>query len=952
MTLLSVCYLGATIAYPTLAVMIVVRNRRSALNWVCAGVLLCLALWSFTDIFHNEPRLPVERIRFFANLGSLGWCLFPSLLFSYSLVLTHRRRVLRNWLIYLPLVGLPVLFACLQWTGRLGVDYARQIFGWVTVWAPGGWPFAYYAYPLLSAAGASWVIADYRRHSTSARERRENLTLILTIVIPILLGAVTNIILPRLTTARFPELAPIFGLFWAGGLYYSATRYGLLTLSPRLATDEILSTMVDALLLLAPDSRIVNANRAAQELFGYHKSELVGRPGDILFALPGEFQDCAREVASGRAVRRPEITALTRRGREIPVSLSARVMRDTSGQAIGSVWVLHDITDLRKTEDESRRLTDGLAALNRLAVQLTAAPPDFDIYRCLAEQLKTITGAVAVGTSEYDPARRELRIRHLTAEAGMLARVNQLLGKNILSLRFPVTPEIYDRMVKETVGRAGDLSETTFGAVTRPVGNAIQKLLGIGNFIGLAFAYRGELLGTAVISSRTAAPAPHPDFLRAFAGTAAVALHRRQVEDALREAESARLASEARYRTLFDHSPIGIYRTTPDGRILIANPALVRMLGYASFDELARRNLETEGFEPGYARQQFKAELERQGEIRGKEVQWRQRDGSLRFVRENALLIRDSAGKTLYYEGTVEDIADRKRAEAKMLALRDRLEDQVRARTAELTLANRQLEAEIREHRRADERLRDSEARFHGAFQKATTGMCLTGPDGRFLDVNQSLCQMLQYTHAELTAIGFAAVTHPDDLPASQECVRSLLAGERETCRFEKRYLKKSGDAVWTEVSTVLLRTPDGAPLYFITHVSDITERRQAEDRVRQLNRELEASVARLKTANQELEASSCSVSDDLRAQLRSLDGSSRALLHDDRDRFDARGQDCLNRVRTATRRMAQLTDDLLTLSRVTRSELRMQSVNLTQLALSVIQEMQQTDPRPPAPSS
>ena len=107
MTLLSAAFLLATIVYLTLAVLIVVRNRRSSLNWVCAGVLLCLALWSFTDIFHNDTRLPVERIRFFANLGSLGWCSFPSLLFIYSLILTHRRRALRNWLTYPPLVALP-----------------------------------------------------------------------------------------------------------------------------------------------------------------------------------------------------------------------------------------------------------------------------------------------------------------------------------------------------------------------------------------------------------------------------------------------------------------------------------------------------------------------------------------------------------------------------------------------------------------------------------------------------------------------------------------------------------------------------------------------------------------------------------------------------------------------------------------------------------------------------
>ena len=579
MTLLSAAFLLATIAYLTLAVLIV-RNRRSSLNWICVGVLLCLALWSFTDIFHNDTRLPVERIRFFANLGSLGWCSFPSLLLIYSLILTHRRRALRNWLNYPPLVALPAFFAYLQWTGHLGSEYTRQTFGWVTVWTRSAWPFVYYAYPILAAAGAIWVIAEYRRRSTSARERRQNLALIITIVVPIVFGAVTNAVLPKLTTIRFPELAGVFGLVWAGGLYYSATRYGLPAFSPNAAADEILATMVDSLILLAPDLRIVNANRATLDLMGYRKSELVGKPGEMLFALPGSFRDATREVAAGKAIRQKEITALARNGREIPASISARLMRDSSGLAIGSVWVLHDITELRKSEDESRRLTDGLAALNRMAVGLTTAAPGLDIYPYLAEQLRTITGAIAVSTSEYDPDRREMRIRHLAVEAGLLARINQLLGRSILGLRMPVTTEIYDRVVKGTVGIAGDLTETTFGAIPRPVGAAIQKMLGVETFTGLAFAYRGELLGTAVISSRTSHPLPAADVLRTFANIAAVAIRRKRLEDTLRE-------NEELYHSVVERANDGIV-IIQDGIVKYANRRLQEMWGDPETDPVGQ----------------------------------------------------------------------------------------------------------------------------------------------------------------------------------------------------------------------------------------------------------------------------------------------------------------------------------------------------------------------------
>ena len=98
--------------------------------------------------------------------------------------------------------------------------------------------------------------------------------------------------------------------------------------------------------------------------------------------------------------------------------------------------------------------------------------------------------------------------------------------------------------------------------------------------------------------------------------------------------------------------------------------------------------------------------------------------------------------------------------------------------------------------------LQQSERRFQTALENAGTGMCLTAPDGAFLEVNRALCDMLGYSEQELTARDFASVTHPEDLAISRECVRCLLAGERSVYRFEKRYLGRDGDNVWADVST------------------------------------------------------------------------------------------------------------------------------------------------------
>jgi PAS domain S-box-containing protein len=131
---------------------------------------------------------------------------------------------------------------------------------------------------------------------------------------------------------------------------------------------------------------------------------------------------------------------------------------------------------------------------------------------------------------------------------------------------------------------------------------------------------------------------------------------RKKIEEALRE-------SERHFRDIFENAVLGLYRTTPDGRILMANPALLHMLGYASFEDLAERNLEEEGFAPEYPRSTFKERIEADGQIVGLESAWTKRDGSKLFVHESTKAIRDGGGNTLYYEGTVEDITEHKKAE-------------------------------------------------------------------------------------------------------------------------------------------------------------------------------------------------------------------------------------------------------------------------------------------------
>ncbi len=174
--------------------------------------------------------------------------------------------------------------------------------------------------------------------------------------------------------------------------------------------------------------------------------------------------------------------------------------------------------------------------------------------------------------------------------------------------------------------------------------------------------------------------APLRDDQGAITGTVLVfrdISERKQAEKQLRQ-------SEERFRSIFENAVMGLYRSTPAGRILMANPALVRMLGYSSFEELAQRNLEENGFVPDYPRSAFKERIESEGQVIGQESAWLKRDGHKLFVRESARAIRDETGHTLYYEGTVEDISQRKQTE-----------EEIGRRNQELTLLNQIIAASV-----------------------------------------------------------------------------------------------------------------------------------------------------------------------------------------------------------------------------------------------------------------
>ena len=254
-------------------------------------------------------------------------------------------------------------------------------------------------------------------------------------------------------------------------------------------------------------------------------------------------------------------------------------------------------------------------------------------------------------------------------------------------------------------------------------------------------------------------------------------------------------------------------------------------------------------------------------------------DDAIRWHQSHTLLIRDAAGQPVRITGITVDITERKE-----------MEDALRA---------------------ALERQRVT-------FEEAAIGMAEVSLDGAWLQVNARLCEILLLRRDAIVGRTVEELTHPDDRAHDAEQLSELVSTRRSSVAMEKRLRRSDGSYVWTFTKLALVRRLDGAPDYFIAAVEDITARRQAEDEVRALHATLERRVdertTELQAVNEELEKFSYSVSHAV----------------------DDEARDSLQRVQAAAARMGALIDDLLQLSRVTRSPVRRVEVDLSAVVASV----------------
>ncbi|MBS2040643.1 PAS domain S-box protein [bacterium] len=270
------------------------------------------------------------------------------------------------------------------------------------------------------------------------------------------------------------------------------------------------------------------------------------------------------------------------------------------------------------------------------------------------------------------------------------------------------------------------------------------------------------------------------------------------------------------------------------------------------------------------------------------------------------------------------------------------LEARVEERTRELTLRNQELAHQVAERTRVEMALRESEALKSAVMAAALDGIVLMDQEGKIRDFNPAAELTFGYSRAEVLGRPLSEVLIPPSLRRQHEqgLANYGMTGVGRVLgrRVELTALHRDGSEFPAEVAVVRIRAEGGA--MFTGYIRDISERRRAAE-AEGLRRAKEAA----EEANAELESFSYSVAHDLRAPLRAISGFSSELLADWGERLDESARKDLNRIVAAAGRMAELIDDLLLLSRVARSEVRRETVDLSEMARKIASHLHESAP-------
>jgi PAS domain S-box-containing protein len=498
------------------------------------------------------------------------------------------------------------------------------------------------------------------------------------------------------------------------------------------------------MLLIQPDTgKILNANQAAVDFYGYPKSKLCSMLIHELNTLPPEQVAAERQKALIKQRNYFIFPHRLANGEERIVEVHSSPIDLQEGKILFSI--IHDVTERKQAE----------AALQKSEAH----------YAFIANNTNDVIWALSLATGKYTYVSPSVqKLRGYTPDEVM----NQTMAESLTpeSLQ-KSTALIQARLANRKPGDTSSYTSITLADQPCKDGSVVST----------------EAVGT-MLFDKNGAPVE-------IIGVSRDITERKQMEKALRQ-------SEEKYRTVANFTYDWEVWRGSDNTYLYVSPSCERISGHTAAEFLADPDLIVQITHPddksmvmahfqSTANESKRADLEFDFRILSP-------DGETRWIAHSCTVVYGLDGKWL---------------------------------------GRRESNREITERKQAEEILRESEDKFKYLFEHSTVGKSFTLRTGE-VDVNQALCDMLGYTLPEFKNKKWQEITHPDDIELTQREIDQLLSGKRDSARFIKRFIHKDGSVVWVDLSSSIRRDANGNPLYLMSSVIDITQRKQAEDALRE----------------------------------------------------------------------------------------------------------------------
>jgi PAS domain S-box-containing protein len=548
----------------------------------------------------------------------------------------------------------------------------------------------------------------------------------------------------------------------------------------------LFNSSFEAILLTSPDGTILSANQAACTMFGLTEEELCrgGRESVVDFSDPGLATALEERARTGKFSG--ELMFIRSNGEKFPAEVSSSFFKDRDGNVRTSM-IIRDITERKRSQADLQANRDMLNRLLHISSEFIDSGVETIDYKKTVDTILEISGARYASFNMFEEDGLNFTTVAMSGLDGIQQKAKSILGYDVINNKWKYDPVRADKLRGNVITRFDSFFDIVGSAIPRPVALIVENMFNLGEVYVVQIVKNNKAIGDFTLLFAKGNSIRNREIVELYANQVGLFIERLNSEKALGE-------SEETYRNLVMRIPDGVYKSTKDGRFLDVNPAMVRMLGYESKEEIMDINILSELY---FDISDREVNLLNNKKEEMSEFQLRKKDGSAIWIEDHGWYNADKDGNIVSHEGVLRDITERKLAE---------------------------------------EALKASEDKYRTMIEYSNDLIWTVDVKGNFIFMNRVAQDTTGLVFEEWQGKSFDPLILPEDREQMNNVFERTLRGE--TCSYEMRFKKAD--------ETMLAIYVNSSPIYVsgkiegvVSFGHDITDRKLAEQALEEKMNEL-----------------------------------------------------------------------------------------------------------------